>query len=163
METFNIGQGSLTVVTSSEDETRRFASFFAQALRPGDVVALFGDLGAGKTVIVSAVAASLEVPREAGVRSPSYTLMNLYDGGRFPMAHLDLYRIDDAEELEALGFRDLLDGQTLVFIEWPERVPDLTGDVTWRIELAEQGIEERRLTVTPTDSRHLERLTEALS
>ena len=158
MSSSSAAKDSLIVRTSSEAETREFASRFARELKPGDVVALFGDLGAGKTVFVSAVASALGVPSEAGVRSPSYTLMNLYDGGAMPIAHLDLYRIDDAEELEAMGFRDLLDGTTLVFVEWPERVPDLAEDVTWRIELAELSIEERTITLSPKRSQPLEHL-----
>jgi len=151
---------SFTIRTSSESETRKFAARFAKLLTGQDVVALYGDLGAGKTVFVSAVAAALGVPREAGVRSPSYTLMNLYDGGSLAMAHLDLYRIDDTEELEALGYRDLLNGTTLVMIEWPERVPDLAGDVTWRVDLEEHGIEERQITLRATNPQILERLRE---
>ncbi len=154
---------SLTVMTSSEAETRILAQRLAGLLSGRDVVALYGDLGAGKTVFVSAVASALEVPREAGVRSPSYTLMNLYDGGTIPMAHLDLYRIEDAEELEALGFRDLLDGSTLVMIEWPERVPDLANDITWRVDIEEQGVEERRITLRSKTSKLLEHLREPLS
>tara|TARA_Y100001954_G_scaffold213882_1_gene242865 strand:+ start:124 stop:615 length:492 start_codon:yes stop_codon:yes gene_type:complete len=154
---------SLTIVTSSESETRDVAKYFAEELQPGDVVALYGDLGAGKTVFVSAVAAALNVPAEAGVRSPSYTLMNLYEGGELPVAHLDLYRIDDVEELEALGFRDLLDGVWLVFIEWPERVPDLADDVTWRVVLEERDIEERGITLHARRSQSLERLRKCLS
>ena len=73
--------------------------------------------------------------------------MNLYEGGELPVAHLDLYRIDDVEELEALGFRDLLDGVWIVFIEWPERVPDLADDVTWRVVFEERDIEERGITL----------------
>ena len=148
----------LVVSTSSEAETRQFAATFAKFLRAGDVVALQGDLGTGKTVFVSSVAHALSVPRDAGVRSPSYTLMNLYEGGLWPIAHLDLYRIEDEDELEALGYRDLLDGCTLVFIEWPERVPELEGDVTWTIVLEEQSPEERRLTLTARNELRLAHL-----
>ena len=84
--------------------------------------------------------------------------MNLYEGGLWPIAHLDLYRIEDEDELEALGYRDLLDGCTLVFIEWPERVPELEGDVTWTIVLEEQSPEERRLTLTARNELRLAHL-----
>jgi tRNA threonylcarbamoyladenosine biosynthesis protein TsaE len=156
-------ESQVTLVTDSEARTRLLAATFSSLLEPADVVGLRGDLGTGKTVFVSAIATALEVPKEAGVRSPSYTLMNIYEGGTYPIAHLDLYRVDDVDELEALGFRDLLDEGMLVLVEWPERVPDLERDVTWWVDLRELDVETREITFRSRKSRHLEPLSECLS
>jgi tRNA threonylcarbamoyladenosine biosynthesis protein TsaE len=156
-------ESQVTLVTDSEERSRLLAATFASLLEPADVVGLRGDLGTGKTVFVSAIAAALAVPKEAGVRSPSYTLMNIYEGGVYPIAHLDLYRVDDADELEAIGYRDLLDEGMLVLVEWPERVSDLERDITWWIDLRELGVETREITFRSMNSRHLGPLSECLS
>jgi tRNA threonylcarbamoyladenosine biosynthesis protein TsaE len=82
-------------------------------------IALYGDLGAGKTTLVSGALASLGLAAHA--RSPTYTLIEPYEGEHLRVYHLDLYRLRAASELEMLGVRDLLNSQSLLFIEWPER------------------------------------------
>lgn len=102
----------------SERETQALGAALAALLRPGDVVALHGDLGAGKTTLVRGlVQALLDRPEE--VPSPTYTLVQVYDGPDFSIWHFDLYRLDDPEDVEELGWDETIEGAAL--IEWPER------------------------------------------
>ena len=121
------------------------AQRLAALLEPGDLVIFDGTLGAGKTFFIRALCEALSVPKEAGVSSPSYSLVNLYEGGLFPIAHLDLYRLGHEEELEGLGFRDLLDGERLVLIEWPQQAGGLQELATLQVEIEDHGPETRRL------------------
>ena len=151
------------IATASEDDTRRVAAALSAALVAGDVVALEGTLGAGKTVFVRAVAEALGVPRAAGVSSPSYTLVNLYDGGRLPLAHLDLYRLGDDDELEAIGFRDLLDADRALLVEWPERAREVAEVASIWVRLDDLGPSQRMLVITALDPAAEPALREALA
>ncbi|MDO4853839.1 MAG: tRNA (adenosine(37)-N6)-threonylcarbamoyltransferase complex transferase subunit TsaD [Coriobacteriia bacterium] len=111
---------------SSIDETRACGAALAQAARSGTVVALQGDLGAGKTHFTQGVAAGLGV--DAGVTSPTFNLLVSYEGGRLPLFHFDLYRLEDVRELEDLGYYDVLDAQGVCCIEWSERFPSALPD-----------------------------------
>lgn len=144
-----------------EADTRRLAAALAEHLEPGDVVALEGDLGAGKTVFVRGLAEALGVPREAGVASPSYAMVLLYDGGRVPLAHLDLYRLGDEDELEGIGFRDLLDSERAMLVEWPERAPVVAEVATLTLRFEVEGPERRRITATGPEPELLEALARA--
>ncbi len=140
-----------TIRTAGEAETRRLAGALASGLRPGDLVTLSGALGAGKTVFVRGLCEGLEVPASAGVSSPSYALVHLYEGGRLPVAHLDLYRLSGGDELEALGFRDLCSSAHVVFVEWPERAEGLVLEADVAIALEDLGPEVRSITVRATE------------
>ena len=135
----------MVAITQSEAESLTLASRFASLLGPGDVVALMGTLGAGKTVFVRGVCGALGVPREAGVCSPTYALVNLYEGGRLPVAHMDLYRLADDDELEAIGFRDFLWPEGLVLMEWADRIPAAEAAASWTVWLEDEGPETRRI------------------
>ena len=141
----------MRLLSSSEAETAGVARRLAEVLEPGDLVTLDGTLGAGKTFFIRALCEALSVPREAGVSSPSYSLVNLYEGGRIPIAHLDLYRLGHEEELEGLGFRDLLDGRRLVLIEWPQQAGGLEELATLQLELEDRGPELRQITLRADD------------
>lgn len=130
---------AISLRSEREAETTLMAGRLASLLEPGDVVTLDGTLGAGKTFFIRALCEALSVPREAGVSSPSYSLVNLYEGGRLPIAHLDLYRLGHEEELEALGFRDLLDDERLVLIEWPGQVGGLEDLATIQLQVEDLG------------------------
>lgn len=102
---------------NTEQDTRDLAAFIAPLLRPGDVICLWGDLGSGKTFFTRALAAALGITEL--VDSPSFVLLKEYTGGKFPLFHLDLYRLKNAADFLDLGITDLIDsGVTL--IEWPE-------------------------------------------
>lgn len=108
------------LTSHSESETIAIAREFAARLQPGDVVLLFGDLGAGKTAFVRGLAQGLGIdPGE--VSSPTFTIIQHYSGGRAPLLHVDLYRLEP-KEVDDLGLEELADGAVLA-IEWAERLP----------------------------------------
>lgn len=108
----------LKIVTHSPDETRALAAQLAERLQPGDVLALHGDLGAGKTCFIQGVAQALAVDQP--VSSPTYTLVNEYSG-RLPLYHIDLYRLRRVDEALDFGLDEYLDGMGVSAIEWAER------------------------------------------
>ncbi len=109
------------IETFSEQETADFASDFAQNLKSGDVVFLHGDLGMGKSVFARSVVRNLCGDDDLAVPSPTFTLVQHYDGCDFSVSHFDLYRLTDPEEIYEIGWEDALsDGVALV--EWPERL-----------------------------------------
>ena len=110
----------MTHVTRSEEDTRRVARDFASGLAPGDVVQLSGDLGAGKTAFVKGLAEGLDIDPD-DVSSPTFTLIHEYRGGRLPLYHADLYRLE-AAATEDLGLEELGIGGGILAIEWPERL-----------------------------------------
>jgi tRNA threonylcarbamoyladenosine biosynthesis protein TsaE len=112
----------LSVLTHSAEETRIVGAALAPTLLPGDIVSLSGDLGAGKTVFVQGVAAALGV--EKRVTSPTFTIVHEYDG-RYPILHLDIYRLDSYQEVLDLGFEEFLDPSSVVLIEWGEAIGPL--------------------------------------
>jgi tRNA threonylcarbamoyladenosine biosynthesis protein TsaE len=119
---------------ASEQDMERLGGRLAVALQPGVTVFLRGELGAGKTTLVRGLLRALG--HEGTVKSPTYTLVEPYECDGLKVYHFDLYRLQDAEELEAIGMRDYLDGGGVCLIEWPERgetmlaVPDLEVTIT---------------------------------
>lgn len=103
--------------------TRALGVRLGRAAEPGCVSALVGDLGAGKTTLAQGVAEGLGVPD--GVVSPTFGLVHEIDGGRIPLVHADLYRLDDAEEAAGLGVEEALEDEIVGLVEWPERAPDV--------------------------------------
>lgn len=123
-------------VLPDEQATRRLGATLAQVCRSGLVVHLLGSLGTGKTTLARGLLQGLG--HEGAVKSPTYTLLEPYEVGAIRVFHLDLYRLTDAEELEYLGLRDLLDPDALVLIEWPEKGGDYVPppDIEIRLEYA---------------------------
>jgi len=112
-----------TIISRSAGETREAGCAEGARVRPGDVLALVGDLGAGKTEWVKGLAAGLG--SQAAVTSPTFTLIQEYAGGRLPLYHLDCYRLESAAELVAIGLDDYLDGRGVLAIEWADKFPEL--------------------------------------
>ena len=110
----------MQVTTHSEDETAALGRELAASLSAGDVLLLYGDLGAGKTAFVRGLAEGLGVERDE-VSSPTFTLIQEYRGGRLPLFHVDLYRIDDPREFDELGLDEIAEDGVLA-IEWAERL-----------------------------------------
>ena len=124
---------------------RDFGARLVGACEHGGVITLSGELGTGKTTLVRGALQSLGVV--SGVRSPTYTLVEYYPFERFAVAHFDLYRLGDPEELEYLGYREYLNAQTLCLIEWPQRAAGYLQGVDVAIEL-EYDPAGRRLTLS---------------
>ena len=142
------GSGTRRVTTRSPAATRRLAARLGRIARPGDVVALVGDLGAGKTTFVVGLAEGLAVPPETRVQSPTFTLVNEYQG-RLPLYHIDLYRIAATGELDELGLHEYLGGAGLSAVEWFDRFPEVAPPSYLEVAIAFAGERGRRLTVTP--------------
>lgn len=106
--------------TKSVDDTRALASEIAALSRVGDLILLAGDLGAGKTVFAQGFGRALGVVEP--ITSPTFTLVRTYDEGRFPLIHVDVYRLDHLQELMDLGIMELLDGGGVTLIEWGDVV-----------------------------------------
>jgi tRNA threonylcarbamoyladenosine biosynthesis protein TsaE len=112
-----------TTISQSVDETVAFGRAHAAALRRGDVLALCGDLGAGKTHFVKGLAAALGT--EAAVTSPTFTLIHEYPGGRLPLYHFDFFRLEDEDEALKIGLDEYLDGDGVCVIEWADKFKSL--------------------------------------
>ena len=108
--------------TNSPAETRALGCHLAAQLRPGDVLLLLGDLGAGKSELTRGIARGLGV--SSPVASPSFTILNVYDEGRIPLYHFDWYRLNSAEELYEMGMDEYLGGDGVAVVEWPSRCPE---------------------------------------
>lgn len=121
-------------------DTRRLGAALAAQLQPGDLVVLEGDLGAGKTFLVRAVARKLGVPSDQAVTSPTFTLVNEY-AARVPLLHADLYRLESADELVELGLLERIGRDAVVIVEWGDRFAEVLGNEGLWIWLAygEQG------------------------
>jgi len=141
----------LIVTTATAAETQAIAERLGRLLAPGDVLALVGPLGAGKTTFVQGLARGLDVPPDRHVASPTFALVNEHPG-RVPLVHADLYRIEDARELAELGLTDAFD-RAAVAIEWLDRFPDAAPAERLEITLAFADGEGRTLTFTPAGAR----------
>ncbi len=129
------------IITYEPEQTRVLGLQFGEALKGGMVLALEGDLGCGKTVFVKGLAEGLNVPEDIYVTSPSYTLIHEYPG-RLPLFHIDLYRIENAVDIDELGLFDIMGGKNVVAIEWAERIRDAlpAGGMTLRFEILNDEI-----------------------
>jgi tRNA threonylcarbamoyl adenosine modification protein YjeE len=132
----------------SLDDTAHFARDLARELRPGDVVALEGEMGAGKTTFVRALVAALGGDERA-VSSPTYVLLNVYAvANAMNVFHLDAYRVGGADDFEAIGFDELLQQQGIVIVEWPSRVESLIPANARRVRFERASESERVVTWT---------------
>jgi tRNA threonylcarbamoyladenosine biosynthesis protein TsaE len=139
--------GSRTVFSLSEEETVELGRGIGRALKGGELLLLQGDLGFGKTVFVRGVAAALGVPPEE-VSSPSFSLVHEYRGGRVPLFHLDLYRLDSPdEEVGALGIEEILAGGGVVLVEWGEKLPPFLRRGATTIRFHDVGEGSRRIEI----------------
>ncbi len=113
----------LEFISKDQQQTAELAAEFATFLQPGDVVALQGDLGSGKTVTARAIARALGY--EGNVTSPTFTLLNIYPAEKMPVYHFDFYRIATSHEAVDIGALDYFEGEGICLVEWPERVADI--------------------------------------
>ena len=141
------GLNSRTVFSLSEDETADLGRSVGRALKGGELLLLTGDLGYGKTVFARGVAAALGVEPEE-VTSPSFTLVHEYKGGRLPLFHVDLYRIDTAEEeAGAFGIEEIREAGGVILVEWGEKLPPFLKRGASTIRFHDVGEGSRRIEI----------------
>lgn len=142
---------------ASPQATRALGEALGRVLRPGDVVVLTGDLGAGKTCLTGGVAAGLGDP--SPVTSPTFTIMAVHDGGRIPLYHFDLYRLERPEDLDDVGIYDVLDADGACLVEWGEGFADELGDERLDVTVTREAVgpdggePARELRATPLGAR----------
>jgi len=134
------GRAVVRVASESAEATREIGARLGRQAGPGDVFALYGDLGAGKTCLIQGLAAGLEVV--GPVTSPTFVLIAEYLG-RLPLYHVDLYRIDSLDEILGLGLEELLHGEGVTVIEWANKAEPLLSPRTVRVRIRGVGDEPR--------------------
>ena len=139
---------SICFESNSPEETFEFGKEFGEKALPGMVVALSGDLGVGKTLFTQGVARGIGIT--GAVNSPTFTILQVYEEGRIPFYHFDVYRIADPEEMDEIGFDDYVYGEGLSLIEWAELIEDILPEKIIRITIEkdlEKGFDYRKITV----------------
>jgi len=139
----------LNFLSHNETETIAIATDFAASLQAGDVVALSGELGAGKSVFSRAVMRALGVSDEA-LPSPTFSIIQEYDGRDCRVAHMDWYRLDDGDEIAMLGVHDYFQPPWICLIEWAERADDLLAETAIHVSLAcvDGDLDKRSIEIT---------------
>jgi len=145
------------VVTESAVSTFDLGRNLGDLLLPGDFIALIGELGAGKTQFVKGLALGLGIPSEEPVNSPSYTILNIYQG-RIPLYHFDLYRLSDENEIAELGFDEYFTGTGASIVEWADRLGIHYPCDNLKVVFSVEGADRRRLTFQATGCRSEELL-----
>ena len=136
----------MQITTHSADETQALGTKLAKRLQPGDVIAFFGDLGAGKTALTRGIAQGLGITDI--VTSPTYTIVNEYLTGRLPLFHFDMYRLGSSDELFDIGWEAYLARGGVCAVEWSENVEDaLQGAIRVTIEKDPFEADTRRITI----------------
>ena len=136
----------MTYVTNSPAETEALGQRLAERLQPGDVIAYTGDLGAGKTAFTRGLARGLGITER--ITSPTFTIVNEYQGGRLPLFHFDMYRLGSSEELYEIGWEDYLARGGVCAVEWSEIVADALEEDCIRVDIRQGETEnQRKITV----------------
>lgn len=132
----------------SAEETFQVGKEIGQNAAPGSVFTLIGDLGVGKTVFTQGVANGLEITEP--ISSPTFTILQVYEEGRLPFYHFDVYRIGDVEEMEEIGYEDCFYGEGICFIEWANLIEEILPKNYTRITIEkdlEKGFDYRKITI----------------
>lgn len=135
--------------SNSEKETWEIGNRIAQQCEAGTIVLLHGDLGVGKTVFTKGFAAGLGV--EEPVNSPTFTIIQIYESGRIPLYHFDVYRIADVEEMDEIGYENYFFGDGVCLIEWAELIRDILPEQCVEVTITKEldkGFDFRRIQVT---------------
>lgn len=138
----------MVLETRSPEQTFQIGMRLSQAAKPGQVYTLTGDLGVGKTVFTQGFAKGLGI--EEPVSSPTFTIIQIYEGGRLPFYHFDVYRIGDVEEMEEIGYEDYVMGEGVSLIEWANLIEEILPENRTEIVIEkdlDQGFEYRRITI----------------
>ncbi len=140
--------GSMIYETMSPEETFSLGEELGKKAKAGQVVCLNGDLGVGKTVFTQGFAKGLGI--EESVNSPTFTIIQIYEEGRLPLYHFDVYRIGDPEEMYEIGYEDYFYGEGVCLIEWSELIEELIPEDAIQVHIdkdLEKGLDYRRITV----------------
>ncbi len=136
------------IETNSPEETENLGKRLAASAAPGQVFTLIGDLGVGKTVFTQGFATGLEI--DEAICSPTFTIVQVYDTGRLPFYHFDVYRIGDIEEMDEIGYEDYVYGDGVSLIEWANLIEEILPDHYTRVTIEknlEKGFDYRKITV----------------
>lgn len=136
------------IETHSPEETFAFGKMLGQQAVAGQVLCLDGDLGVGKTVFTQGFAQGLGI--EGPVNSPTFTIVQVYEEGRLPLYHFDVYRIGDVEEMDEIGYEDYFYGEGVALIEWSTLIEEIIPESAIHVTIekdVEQGFDYRRITV----------------
>ena len=136
------------IETFSAEETFAFGKKIGLAARPGEVYTLIGDLGVGKTVFTQGVAEGLGITEP--INSPTFTIVQIYEEGRMPFYHFDVYRIGDVEEMDEIGYEDCFYGEGVCLIEWANLIEEILPEHYTQItieKVLEKGFDYRRILV----------------
>ena len=134
------------IETHSAAETFALGETIGKEAKPGQVYAWLGDLGVGKTVLIQGVAKGLGI--DGPVNSPTFTIVQVYENGRLPFYHFDVYRIGDVEEMDEIGYEEYFYGEGVSFVEWANLVEEIMPKETIRITIEkdlEKGFDYRRI------------------
>jgi tRNA threonylcarbamoyladenosine biosynthesis protein TsaE len=138
-----------TFETHSAEETTELGRKLAPELKPGSIVLLRGDLGAGKTTLIKGIAEAFSAARAEEVTSPTFTLIHEYRGPEVTLYHIDLYRIDTQRELDTLALDDLMTPQSILLIEWGEKFERFARERDAEIAIEHKGGDERVVSFNP--------------
>ncbi len=134
--------------TNSPEETFEFGRKMGESAKSGEIITLSGDLGVGKTVFAQGFAAGLGISEP--INSPTFTIVQVYDTGRLPLYHFDVYRIADPEEMYEIGFEEYLYGEGVCIIEWASLIRELLPEEITEVEIGktlDKGFDYRKITV----------------
>lgn len=146
------------LTSPSEACSLRLGACLGEQVEEGDVFALWGDLGSGKTLFTRGLARGMGVPPQVPITSPTFTIINEYDGRRHHLYHLDLYRVTTMEELETLPWRETLFGEGIAVVEWPDRLGTLLPERRWDISFDFLDDDSRIITLATRSADHQARL-----
>ena len=132
--------------TESAEETIALGKKIGEVLKPGDVLGFYGELGSGKTTMIKGITMGLGVKEESLVKSPSFIMINEYKG-RYPIYHIDLYRIKNTEEILNIGFDDYIYGDGVCLIEWAEKAEGDLPENLIKVELEVVKPEQRKIAI----------------
>ena len=136
----------------SPEDTLELGRKLGREAQPGDVYTLIGDLGVGKTVFTQGIAEGLEI--EESICSPTFTIVQVYEEGRMPFYHFDVYRIGDIEEMDEIGYEDYFFGEGVCMIEWANLIEEILPEKRWDITIEkdlEKGFDYRKITIIRRD------------
>lgn len=137
-----------TIETNSPEETFALGRQIGEQAEPGEVYTLIGDLGVGKTVFTQGLAVGLGI--QDAVNSPTFTIVQVYEDGRIPFYHFDVYRIGDVEEMDEVGYEDYVYGEGVSLIEWADLIEEILPEHYCRITIEknpEKGFDYRKITI----------------